>query len=329
MFDQQKLYFKNIRKSLNSKIWKNETARHKNDGWLNFAVGRRLLHRHLLAAKQEHELDSIEASASKLQSILNSLKLATMQLPQDTVVVEGDMAKIRMSEWLCLEAFLVQQILMHTPKRKVKSTDLMRLLPSQGYCPSFIRKCNYKWVSVARYSPWALTGHILGFCSTIALAALGFEYAVLVTAITTLGLLWVTFFGRELYDCVAGSLVEEAGKGLSLTWDDVFAMRTEMDAVLLGVLFEVINQGRVHNPDRVMPDFLAMSPYQAYSIAIRALTGAGLANEALSNTLFDAVENIADTEDQSDKGSIQEYGPNDSRSVTRNPELVQAAIASA
>lgn len=285
--------FEKMKAALVAGCWKEEKGRHGLQKWLGSIVGRRLLHRYIERTGQHHSLNAIPLTAQSRASILEELQTASKQIPSGTIVIEGNMAQVQISDWLAVEANAIKEILTNSPKVKINVADLLDALPEQSDSPAFIRSFAPSW---SIFGDMQLAASLLAIfvCGTLltldpALRLLGMVAA---GASLPLVLLISTLLYRNV-QAAHGKPVFQAADDLSSTWDDVFAMRTDMDAVLLGMLFGIINEGRALGSNRVIPDFLAMAPAQAYLIATKLVNKYGYFNSNLADMLLTETEKLA------------------------------------
>lgn len=308
MFDLQKVYFKNIQKALSKETWRKDAAENTKGGsWLGTIVGRRLLHRHLLRTGQQELLNSTEISPVKRAAVLRLLASASKQVPAGSVIIEGKMSDMRMSDWMDLEISLIKQILVQSPKIKIKPSEVLYRLHPRSDCPAVIRGLNPGWKSLVNSKSLAPIPMLVGLITSMLFAFNGeMSGAIVATVGSALSIGYAK--ACDFIERVStGDLVEKAGELISSTWDEVFAMRTEMDAVLLGALYGVITHGREDNPELPIPDFLEMTPYQAYAITTKVLDEAGKFNDKVVSKLFDAVADVKKHHTEPDSGIVEGF----------------------
>lgn len=82
---------------------------------------------------------------------------------------------------------------------------------------------------------------------------------------------WVKILAPILPNAFETNFCQE----LSSDWNDVFSMKTDEDAILLGIIACVMHNTKRVDPEGAMPDLLAMAPKQAGQLLLRMLTPDG------------------------------------------------------
>lgn len=296
MFNLHTIFLRQIDKALRAATWKKDLTEKSKYNWISSFVGRRLLHREIIRTGMQRDLDAVPLNRDSKVSFLTDLQLASKQIPPGSIFVDGDMSQLRTSDWLDIELNALKQILMYSPKKRVSAAEILDRLPYRGDAPAFVREFMPRWIACLS-SPFAVV--FGGFAGILGLLSSLTGKTPMFLALMPVSVVLITSFMvlEKVYQRAAyGETAARAAEDISCSWEDVFAMRNDMDAVLLGSLFGVINTCRSVYHDNTIPDFLQMSPQDAYRIVMRVLDGSGDFHEECASSLVRILTGLMESE---------------------------------
>lgn len=267
---------KTMLNSLNAGIWRNSISKQEKGIWSDY-VGRRLLHYFMLKIGCADAINSVRVNSDQQTKLLYAIRQSALSLKNKPVQVDADLNTLSNSDWLELELKLLHEQLQQGLTRPVYGPDLLEKARPDSFVPAVIRK----------FTPW----YVKSF--------------TLVNVVSIIGLTLISLLPVEaMIAIVPGAVVswglildfEQAGiknkfeslalANLSTSWDDVFQMKTEEDAILLGMIAGTIHVVQASFPDIEIPDFLSLSPATAYRIVSRTLNEDGCFDIDNAKALF-------------------------------------------
>lgn len=278
-----KLALKNITASFKKGSWIRNLRENKEQNFMNTFVGRRLLHRHIIQTGNHSLLNGCEWPDQVKKAFFTTLALGAKHAPHGAVVIDGDMTLLQTSDWLDAEHHVLKQLLHTTSGTGVDAATLLLSLKTEPQSPKLLRKSQPKWLTwlvnpifniplgtwaYVNVSPFIFRHSDLGL----------WEWAVHIGYFTAL--LAISGWAIRLkFAHEVGTLAMSVANGVSNTWEETLAMHTAEDAILLGLLIEIIITARQIDPKCVLPDFLRMTPQHAYLIATRLLDDSGCVSQ--------------------------------------------------
>lgn len=247
-------------------------------------VGRRALHFLLQRAEGPSAIDQHVTALPENKAMLEQVHQLTTQVNPGSIYVEGNMNAMTTSDWLNLEQQLAKALI-SAPNRKQVSMDALLHRVKSDTRPllhPFLRKIQplkttrsdiALGFTALALSAAATAGLMfplgflakVSFLSTLAYVVLGGSVCTMVGLTVTLAT--ATSEWQAEMSQMRSTFLEE----LSTTWDSVLETKTMADAVLVGMLTEVLlvcmkNSQDTPSAASVVPNILAGSPAQAFEL---------------------------------------------------------------
>lgn len=265
--------------------------------WFQSIVGRRILHRYIQKNPEfRKDVQTLRLPESSKTAMLKHIQMLADNSPEGMVTIEGDLDRLDPAQWLDVEHALVQAMLNRPNKKQVAYSELSREMDLSGITmdmPKFLYGfCNVKYgVSLSCVLMFLSSAATLFSSHTID-SHLWTAVLVMLSGITT------TFGAMLLVASEPHGISEEdldaMTQGLSGTWDEVFAMTTMEDAILMGMASGIIARGLGSDTHRTALDVTGMSPASALRLMTLAVDGRGGFNTKRAEWLISAVENCPD-----------------------------------
>lgn len=258
-------------------------------GWIDSFVGRRLLAYYANQPEVRSLVDSVKVHPLQQEAMLRAIQQSAQigiegEQVDAYVVVEGDFQMFTTSQWLSLEQAAIKASMRNAKRAKLDVDYTLRVLTSE-YCSSNLPKVFRQFKSIhSKSEKFALIG-VIGLLgeSAYGIGTNIYDQVVhgmlpIVTssfvemlAAQVLGLFIMAYPAAAYSQKTINTLPATA----SASWDDVFDTKTLSDAILLGMLSQITHEILVHNPSAFVPDFTAMTPAEAYQIALKSFDHKG------------------------------------------------------
>lgn len=259
--------------------WKSDVEDNASGLWSCY-VGRRLLHYSMLKNNDMTALNAVKVHPDQRAALLAAIRESASKVQPGAVQVEGDFNALSNSDWLTLELMLIRAQICNPSNRGVNGYDLINKASAIAETPAILRK--YRPWYTRKYFILALMGSLYFTGSTLS------GYSLSDGGLIMFGIFSMWLGSRMSVYGVRRHFEDIALKNLSTTWDDVFNMKTEEDAILLGMLTGTIHAALDERPDLQVPDFSRMSPATAYQIVSRTLGPEGEVDAEQAVELFEA-----------------------------------------
>lgn len=283
--DFHQLALNNIATYLKKGKWQKSLDKPSGYNFMNSFVGRRLLHRHLRHnVSDQAVLNACSLPISVKKSFFSTLESGSKRIPQGSIIIEGDMAQLKTSDWLDVELNIIKQALTTACTVDTDAAVLISLLNCPHDSHHIVRSFTPKWAKLAMRADFLIAMQGVGIAA-IVWGDNGYVATAVLSLLFGHMALWAGSVNSG-YSRDDGDAAKLASQAISKTWHDVFEMKTDMDAVLLGVLFEIHNTAKRIMPGCALPNFFAMPPHYAYLIAMQVLNNAGHVTDAYVKSML-------------------------------------------
>lgn len=284
--------------------WKTEFESQQSE-WLKTGVARQLLRHAMLNLSDKQQLVGVEVDPKVLTPVLDSVQRLSTSVGPGRVSVIGNLNDMTILDWLNLEAVLLKERLTTGPKVTLSEQLVVdRVLPEKvSHLPAIVRK--YRLLELKA---------LAALCVTFPLSFAGFtgiwhatqstvisELTVLLSSMTSVVVSALFMLVTEVRELIQARRAIDAtsANSLSSTWDDVFALKTQTDALLVGMLADICDMALTKNPSASLPDFMALSPATALKLATRFFKENGV----VYSRIHEQVSSIAALSEKSDKSA--------------------------
>lgn len=266
--------------------------------WFLSHVGRMLMVRHR-RLNPDVPLVTYDRGETRTIDIKNDILHANSALGRP-VQVSGDVSKLNLLDWAEMGAILTQyQFQSHIGKAQLPTYEELRPeLPPDTRVPMFLAELfPAMWYALgsAGASVFAIIFSIICIMANVYGAFTGHHNMI---ALALLPAIPAIPFLRHVVGYHPIKVVHNIQEGVSASWDQVFELKTESDAILVGML-----SGMYHYTASDSPvDYSQYTPKQAFNIISRVLTSndswSGGFSQNASDTLNTAIEAIKQREDR-------------------------------
>lgn len=265
--------------------------------WMNCPVGRRILHWYV---KQNPEVraqvQALQLSAKTKANMLAYIQRLAQFAPPGTVAIDGELTDVNALQWLEIEYALVCALIRRPHQKSVSYADVLAqwkpastVLDLSSFLYGF---CNLKesLVSQSARKCLAATG-LLGVTAGLTMFASPILGGLMLA--TGSGMLGYCLYK---FAAIAPSIVkmktlDYMASHLSQSWDDVLAMSSMEDAILIAQIAGVYSFGLSAEPEHPTPNVLAMRPAELLGLTSRVIDNDGYFNEKFAQTLLKHVKN--------------------------------------
>lgn len=277
MFNFYKHYRAKISRTWNNLFWMKSIVTEESDLFTSF-LNRRMLHRFVLKSNRQDDLNALTIHSENMASLLQVVHRAAELIPAGSVVIQGSVSHMTNSDWLNLELTLIKEQLQSKNVFKVSASALQSFRHFPTHIPAALRRHEPLEFQFFQSSFHVLL--LLIQALSLPFFLLSKEIGWVIAGATNLALIAIQLtLMVSLSKYESGQFEQDARETVSSNWDDVFAMKSNEDAVLLGLIAGVIYHAQKRTPDTPIPDFLAMTPKQAMEVTLRMLTSSGYFEE--------------------------------------------------
>lgn len=249
--------------------------------WMHTATARQLIAHALLNQPANRNTAESSVDPQVLKPLLASISLWSKSVGPGHVAVEGDLSNMSVSDWLKLESVLLKSRLTVGPKFTVAyktiddwfSSDHVPNMPEILY--SQIKDIPIIWATLVG-SILLAEGLLFYFVAPNhpdLPNAFFHMFSIVLGLITVMvsGLMVDFRRNRKVKQAVDTFVANE----VSATWDDVFSLKTQADALLVGMLVDAFNAVLEKNNQAALPDVMALSPKDAFRLVSRFFKQSG------------------------------------------------------
>lgn len=247
----------------------------ENSGWLDFEIGRRILHYTCSDADVQQTLDSCVVNPVQTQKMLKHIQALAALLPTDSVPIPADLSTLTPREWLSIEYHLIVALLHRSGSCNVPTQTLMLLDNSAAKFPAFLSNLvkDQRTTHQHMFAGLSCIGSVASLIWTYSNiknnGALGIPASILFTTI-------MVFSDRLVDSCwnyaTTGTRRLQKINEVSTQWSDVLRTRKFEDAILLGMLSHFYAHTTLSDWESGrVPNFLSMSPSDVYCLFSKLL----------------------------------------------------------
>lgn len=280
-----------VNKALSKLKWES-AFKAKSSQWMQTGVARQLALHAMLNNPSKQSPTEMAVNPEVLTPVLDSIKRLSSSIGSGRVSVIGRMEDMTLFDWLKLEAILLKERLGSSEHKYPLHENLAtnpRFIKADSNIPAIIGQYQQPCLKVLAIFIGTFLVSIgalnyLASATHVALSVdIGIAMSIVVSSITTCSVGILTGLRESLQTSHAMSTT--AAGGVSSTWEDVFALKTQTDAILVGMLIDICDTALTKNLEFKLPDLMALPPSTAFKLAARLFKDNGYVYSSLNDRL--------------------------------------------